>query len=458
MNLFQGNNSVFSVLKSYLSKGHERSVNVKKNILATFVMRFLSIAISLVMVPMTLGYVNAVQYGIWITLSSIVGWLGYFDIGFGNGLRNKFAESVALGDKKIAKVYVSTTYAMMLLIVLFLIIAILILNPHLNWSKILNAPESMRPLLGNLAILVISFFCFQLLLQLIATVLTANQQPAKASLLTLVANALTLAIIFILTRTTSGNLIFLGFAISGPPVLILLISSIWFYTHRYAEFSPSISCVDLRYIPRLMGIGIKFFILQIATLVLYQTSNIIIAQLFGSENVTVYNIAFKYFNIVPMVMLIIMMPLWSAFTDAWTRKEVEWITKTIRKLNYLWGGLSILVLIMLALSDLVYRIWIGNEVKVPFGVSLVLAISIIINIGAYIYSIFLNGTGIIKLQLILAIIGMLAFIPLAVFLGKLIGLPGVILATSVVNTVNLIFFTIQYRKITSAKATGLWNK
>ena len=59
-------------------------------------MRLLSIAISLVMVPMTLGYVNPVQYGIWITLSSIVGWLGYFDIGFGNGLRNRFAESVAL--------------------------------------------------------------------------------------------------------------------------------------------------------------------------------------------------------------------------------------------------------------------------------------------------------------------------------------------------------------------------
>lgn len=459
MILFQGNKStVFSVFKSYLNKGHERSINLKKNILATFIMRLLSIAISLVMVPMTLGYVNPVQYGIWITLSSIVGWLGYFDIGFGNGLRNRFAESVALDENRMAKVYVSTTYAIMFFIILFLITVILILNPHLNWSVILNAPGNMRPQLADLALIVIVFFCFQLLLQLLATVLTANQQPAKASLLTLIANAVTLLSIFILTKTTSGNLIYLGIAISAPPVIVLLISSLWFYTHRYAQFSPSISYIDLRYVPNLMGLGIKFFILQIATLVLYQTSNLIIAQLFGSENVTIYNIAFKYFNIIPMVMLIVMMPMWSAFTDAWTRKELDWITKTIRKLNYLWGILGVVVLIMLAFSDFVYKIWIGDEIKVPFGVSLALSLSIIINIGAYIYSIFLNGTGIIKLQLILAIFGMAVFIPSAVFLGKRIGLPGVILSTIIVNTLNLIFFLIQYKKIINSSASGIWSK
>jgi len=451
-------NTVTTLIKDFFSKGDKRSVSVKRNILASFVIRILSILISLVLVPMTISYINSVQYGIWLTLSSIIGWLGYFDVGFGNGLRNRFAESVALGDSEKAKVYVSTTYAVMGIIVMILIAAILIVNPHLDWSRILNAPDSMNDDLSLLGLITIVLFCLQLWMRLVGTVLTANQEPAKAASLTLVANVLSLAAIFVLTKTTSGNIIYLGLALSVPSALVLLFSNVWFYRHKYRPYLPSLFYVDLKYVRSLMGLGIKFFVLQIATLVLYQTSNLIIAHLFGNENVTVYNVAFKYFNVVPMIMLIIMMPLWSAITDAWTKKEMNWIRNTMKKLNYVWLLLSLLVTIMLLLSKPVYLFWVGDKVQVPFIISAVLAISIVVNIGAYIYSIFLNGVGIIKIQLLLSVVEMIVFIPLAIILGKKIGLPGVILATALVNVVNLGFFTVQYRKIMSFKATGIWIK
>jgi O-antigen/teichoic acid export membrane protein len=445
-------------LRNFFGKGHWRSVNVKKNILASFIIRILSILISLILVPLTIKYINPVQYGIWITLSSIIGWLAYFDIGFGNGLRNRFAESVAKGENNLAKIYVSTTYAVMGGIILILILSILLINPLLNWSKILNAPGDLNPELSKLALFVIAFFLFQLVLQLLSTVLTANQEPAKASALNLFTSAVSLTVIFILTKKTTGNILYLGIAVSSSPILVLLLSSIWFYTHKYRAYSPSFNKVDLRYVRRLMGLGIKFFILQIATLVIYQTSNIIIAHLFGSENVTVYNIAFRYFNVIPMVMLIIMMPLWSAITDAWTRKEITWITNTMKKLNYAWLSLSVLVILMLMVSKPVYLLWIGPDIHVPFKVSAVLAITIIVNLGAYIYSIFLNGVGIIKIQLLLAIVGMIIYVPLAIFFGKLFGLPGVIMTTFMVNAVNLIFFTVQYKRIVNSRAKGIWSK
>jgi len=358
----------------------------------------------------------------------------------------------------MAKVYVSTTYAIMSLIVLILVLIIILVNPYLNWSSILNAPENMASELGQLALIIIVLFCFQLLLQLLNTVLTANQQPAKASVFNLIASSISVIAVYILTKTTSGNLIYLGIAISLPPVLVLFFSSIWFYTHKYRTYAPSIFHVDLRYIRSLMGLGIKFFIMQIATLVLYQTSNLIIAHLFGSENVTLYNIAYKYFNVISMIMLIIMMPLWSVFTDAWARKEFTWIRNTMKKLNYIWIALSILVIIMLVLSNPVYLLWIGSDLHVPYVYSIALAINLIINIGAYVYSILLNGVGIIKIQFLLAIVGIIIYIPLATFLGKMFGLPGVVIATSLINSLNLIFFIIQYRKIINLRATGLWAK
>src|SRR5665647_3802680 len=105
------------ILTDFFTKGQDRSIKIKKNILASFVIKGLSIAISLVLVPLTINYVNPTQYGIWLTLSSIVAWFSFFDIGFGNGLRNKFAESKATGNTEKAKIYVSTTYAILCIII-----------------------------------------------------------------------------------------------------------------------------------------------------------------------------------------------------------------------------------------------------------------------------------------------------------------------------------------------------
>ena len=78
-----------------LFSGHDRSVRTKKHIVAMVVLKGMSIATGFLLVPLTLHYLNATNYGIWLTLSSILGWFSFFDIGLGNGLRNKFAEAMA---------------------------------------------------------------------------------------------------------------------------------------------------------------------------------------------------------------------------------------------------------------------------------------------------------------------------------------------------------------------------
>jgi hypothetical protein len=47
------------------------------------------------------------------------------------------------------------------------------------------------------------------------------------------------------------------------------------------KFAPSLKYVKFHYARDLMTLGIKFFIIQMAGVILYQTNNIIIAQLFG---------------------------------------------------------------------------------------------------------------------------------------------------------------------------------
>ncbi len=448
----------FSYIYNTLTKGHERSIKAKKNILYSFFIKGISIALSLVLVPLTIHYINPTRYGIWLTLTSIIYWFSFFDIGFGNGLRNKFAEAVAKGEQKLARTYVSTTYAILSIIIGFVLLVFFVVNSFIDWTKILNTPADMAKELSVLAMIVFVFFCIQFVLQLVVTVMTANQEPAKASFFNVLGQIFSLIVIFILTKTTEGDLILLGLALGFAPVLVLVASSLWYYTHDYRDYAPSIKYIKFHYARDLMTLGIKFFIIQIASVIIYQTSNIIIAQLFGPAQVTPYNIAYKYFSVIPMGFGIIMVPFWSAFTEAWIKQDTKWIKNTVKNLVLIWSVISFGAIIMLIFSNFIYRVWVGKEVVVPFSISIVMALFVVINAWCGIFSHFLNGVGKIKLQLYSGMIGAILNIPMAIFLGKNLGIYGVVLSTTILGFVSAIWSPIQYWKLVNRKATGIWNK
>jgi O-antigen/teichoic acid export membrane protein len=449
---------IFDKIETFFSTGHERSVKAKKNIIGLVISKGLSIFISLLLVRLTINYVNPTNYGIWITLSSIIAWMSFFDIGFGNGLRNKFAEARATGNEIKARNYISTTYA--ILSIIFSVVWIIFFFVHffVDWSYVLNAPREMAGELSVLAIIVFSYFCLQIVLKTINTILIADQKPARASFLDMIAQILTLIIIYTLTRTTKGSLLNLGLTLGFAPILVMIISSFWFFHLSYKKYAPSIKYVRFSYAKDIMQLGYRFFIISIAAIVLYQTSNIIIAHLFGPELVTPYNIAYKYFGIITMMFGIIIAPFWSAFTEAWAKKDINWIKMIVKKLQYMWIVLTICTILMLSISDYVYKLWIGSKMVVPFSISIVLAIYVVINVWNTIFSYFINGIGKIQLQLYSAIWCALINIPLAIMLGRSFGISGVILSTVILSLINSFWITLQYNKVINNKATGIWIK
>jgi O-antigen/teichoic acid export membrane protein len=152
------------------------------------------------------------------------------------------------------------------------------------------------------------------------------------------------------------------------------------------------------------------------------------------------------------------MPFWSAFTEAWTKKDIQWIQNAVKRLKIVWMLMSLASIIMLIFSNFIYRIWVGKEIIVPFSISAVMAAYVIIYGWNGIYINFLNGVGIIKLQLYSGIWGMVLNVPLAIYFGKTIGIIGVLLPTVILGAINMIWSTIQYRKIITFKAKGLWAK
>ncbi|MCL5029601.1 MAG: oligosaccharide flippase family protein, partial [Bacteroidetes bacterium] len=287
-------------------------------------MKGFSILISFLLVPLTLNYLDTTKYGIWLTISGIVEWLGFFDIGLGNGLRNKLAEALALKDYDNAKIYVSTTYAVLILIIAVVYLLFVIINPFLNWARILNSSQNLNNTLSLIIMIIVTFYSLRFVLQLIGVVFKADQIPAFNNSLTPLANILSLIGILIISKFSSGNLLYLCFIYSAPPVIILVIASIYFYKKKYGYLKPEVNSIKLKYFKSLAGLGIQFFVIQIAVLIMFSTDNIIIAQILGPAEVAPYNIAFRYFGIPVMFMSIIMTPFWSASTEALSIGEIGW--------------------------------------------------------------------------------------------------------------------------------------
>lgn len=451
-------NYTLNRLKTFFSEGHERSIKAKKNIFAAFIIKGGSIAISLVIVPLTINYVSPTEYGIWLTLSSIIVWFSFFDIGLGNGLKNKIAEALARGDNFKVKVYISSTYLALSLISFIIYTIFVISNYFLDWSNILNAPVALANELSIVAVILFSVFALQFVLQLINVICEATQNTRLSALNGFLANLLSLIIILALIKYTQGSLLYLCLSIGLSPLIVLTIFSVVLYKKDFKSFKPSLKLAKLSYAKDIMRLGTKFFVIQLGLIFFYNANNLIIAQIDTPEAVTPYNIAFKYFGIITMISGIIMVPFWSAFTDAHTREDFAWIKDTVTRLEKLCFLLLACCLIMLALSSYAYHFWVGDKVSIPFSLSAVLAFYTILNAFRTIYCFYLNGVGKIHLQLYLVAFSGLLNIPLALYLGAYWGATGVILATTLLCIICGIFEKIQYHKLITKTATGIWNK
>jgi len=269
-----------------------------------------------------------------------------------------------------------------------------------------------------------------------------------------------LILVFILTQTTEGSLIYISWVFSGIPVLVLVVASIYFYGTQYKHIAPSFKSVNFKYAKNLLNLGIQFFFIQIAGLIIYQSSNLIIAQFFGTVEVTVYNIGYKYFQIITMIFSIILTPFWAAYTEAWAKDDIQWIKNSVAKLLKLWMLTGVVGIIMLLFADQFYYLWVGDKVKVPFELSLTLLIYFMTYTFGGIYVMFINGVGKIKIQMYSAFLGSIIFIVASIVMIKYFhwGIKSLLIAMILSNFNGIILSPIQYKKIINKTATGLWNK
>lgn len=428
-----------------------RSHNYLRQVKGSVLFKGLAVACSLFSIPLMIHYLGQVQFGVWSTLLSVMAWITFFDLGLGNGLRNKLAESLAKDQTDKARNYISSAYSLIGLISLALFLLLALAAFIVPWQKVFNTQLLSAEKLSYAVLITGFFIAFNFWLSLINSVLNALQRTSVVVFGQFLCSALSLILVYALTKMTDASLLYLatvyGISMVGANVLL----SGWFYKGN-RSLIPSLS-LDFSHVRPLLSLGMQFFVIQIAVLVIFTTDKILITQFFGPEYVTQYDVAFKLFSIVTLIHGLITAPLWSSYTDAYHRGDFIWIKGILWKQLLIFGLIILAVMFFVLIARPVIAIWIGSDLVVSMPLVVSMGLFILISTWNNIYASFLNGIGKIQFQLYSAVLAMIINIPLAIYLTQYLGLgiEGVVLATCASLSLFAVIGPLEVRSVLRSK-------
>lgn len=440
--------------------GKKRTRLLKKNIILSFLTKGWAGVVQLLMVPLTIICLGEYQNGVWLTINSFLLYTDSLDIGLGNGLRNKLAAYWAKGDMEKARQSVSSTFYTLILIMIPIAITLLVLIITIDLYSLVNVSPQIIDNLREVYSISTILVCAHFVIKFIGNIYLGLQLPAVNNLLVVGGQTLALALVFVLSRQKGMDNMLLWVAIANtlsPLIIYLIAYPITFYK-KFPELRPSLKYFRKEMVGELLGLGFQFFILQIAGILIFASSNFVISKVISPAQVTPYQVAYRYFSLTMMIFTVIGVPFWSATTDAYERGDIDWIKKSMKRLHMILIAIFFTLVLMVAVANFVYRIWVGSEIVVPMSLTIGMALYLLIVITSLCYSYFLNGFGYLRLQLITTIISAIIYIPLAITLGHRFGTTGIVAALCLMNTPGVIVNMIQYNKIVNNQASGIWKK
>jgi O-antigen/teichoic acid export membrane protein len=425
-----------------------RSNNYLKQIKGSVLYKIGAILATFLAMPIMIKYLGAEQFGVWATMLTLITWVMLFDLGIGNGLRNKVSESLAQNNDQQAAGYISTAYGLIGIISFLLFSLFLIASIWVPWQSVFNTQAISESMLKN-AVITLSFFIFfNFWISLVNQVYHGLQKSSVVVLGQFLSNASALLLVFVLYKFTETSILKMVLAYGFSLVLANVLLSIAL-SKSHKGLRPTFAFFDKQKISPLLSLGIKFFVIQLAALVIFMTDKMIITQLLGPEQVTTYEVLFKLFSVIIVIHSLIIAPLWPAYSDAYVRGDLKWIRSTMKQqINISFALFGAAFLLALIGPDIV-KFWIGEAVVATDSLYLLFALFIVFSVWSNVFAYFVNAVNKLNVQLATAVIAALINIPLSIFFVKYLelGLQGIILATILSLSIFALFGPIQVYKL-----------
>jgi O-antigen/teichoic acid export membrane protein len=428
----------------------ERGKHIKLTVFTGLVARASSMLMTIVSVPLTLNYLGPERFGLWMTVTSVVSMLAFADFGIGSGLLTVVAEASGRDDQVAIRRYITSAFAILVLIAtLILAVFFLFIYPAVDWPHVFNVHSpSARADAGPAIAMLVTCFAASIASLIVPRAQLALQQGFVNNLWVTIGLFVSLAGIW-LVSAARGSVALLILAMLGTPVVTATINGIIFF-QRNKQYRPSWPLVNSAAIKRILGTGLMFVVLQLGSSISFASDKLIIARLLGAVAVADYSVYERVFGVGSNLMLVMLLPIWPAYAEAWARKDTVWVRRTLKRSLALAVGISTSfgVLIVL-LGPLIVSLWTRKDVPVQPIVLHSLAIWCVIQCTQNALAMLLNGLHVIKVQVISSILVACLAIPLKFLLVRSVGPAGAVLASAVAVTgLALIPFSIVVWKLT----------
>ncbi len=436
-----------------------RTILLRKNIFAGIVIKGWSGLAQLIVVPLTLRCLGEYNNGVWMAIYAILLWMDNLDIGLGNGMRNLLASHLAHQETEKAREAVSSTFFMLALILIPLCALLLLVVNNLDLYALLGvSPAATNQLQATVSATIICV-CATLIFKFIGSFYNSLQLPAVNNLLVALGHTLMVAGMVVLVVCGSHSLIAVALVNTLSPLIVYICAYPYTFCKKYPQLRPSFRYFRWKTSKVLFTLGIRFFMLQISAALVVLAANILMTHHFSPVALTHYQVSYRYLSIAIIIFSVVCAPHWSATTDAYERGDMEWICKSKKTMDRILAAMLLLLIVMVAVSELVYQLWVRDYTHVPLYMTIGVAVYLFIQIYSLAYCYYLNGMGYLRVQLLCTVLGMMLFIPLSQTLMSLWLHPAMLLVClCMVSLPSLICNKIQLEKIIRGSASGIWAK
>lgn len=414
---------------------------------------------NILFVPLAIRYLGATDYGVWIVILTVVNYLTLLQFGIGPAMAAFLAGSRVAGDQK--KILSESLKWLAFIGLIFFAIAILFgifLGQEFSQSFI-----GLKDLNGVgysvLCIMSVLYF-FRHPISIFPSAFIGLQaihwERLYAAILPPLISLAALLIVGISNKGLVGLAYFTG---SGLLICSAACGIHLFFKYPHLRFNPIQWMKFSKSAQPLLTSGWRFFVIALASSVVWGVDALIIGYYLDAKSVTSYVVTFKLFVAAYTVFIIVNSALWPMFGHAVSSDDWRWVNSTYQKIIKLMPVLGGLIWIGgILFAKPIILLWAGHQGYAGWAV--------VFSLGWYGYvfsmintnSTFLGGINQTQKMMWAGVLEAIIKVSLTIVFIQYFGLGGAAMGTALAATLTLFWaLPSAIREATKLKVIQDWH-
>lgn len=390
------------------------------NIKLGLVFKALSIGVNFVVISFLLRVLGRYDYGLWVTVFSLVNWIFNFDLGIGHGLRNQLTKSLNSKYASDNSEIITNGFASLSIIAIVFLSFGLFTVHFVDISSLLNYQPKENASLTAFVIITLVFTCINFVLSIYKKLYLSIHKTYVPEMVNLF--FLTTFLLSLLVVDFFGCSSILALSILyGLLMLLISLITLGFFFRKRSEIKMRYNLVSWSSVKSLFKVSKAFLVINVCLLLILSTDNIIIANRLGPEHVTNYSLVQRVFQQIIMLFSVLLTTSWGLYIQAYHANNYSWIKNNLTKLM-VYSFILIIPLVVIILSfPLLLKLWLPHtSLVIPNNLLIANAFYTFLFCFSNVFFYFVNAIQRVNLQMYLYVFGAIINIPLSIFLIDLV--------------------------------------